>query len=151
VKKDGLVSVAAELVLGLLSTDDLSKAAMSALDDGLDSPALVALACVRPDAYQSEVQALFERALTEQELSNPSPHDAVMYLARETARDIVTGAVAPYSGAKKIWDLARRAPTDHRHELDPFIYAASEWEDRPADRISFEQGIIEEARRLISH
>jgi hypothetical protein len=151
VKKDGLVAIAAESVLGLLGTEDLSKAAVSALEEGLDSPALIALACVPPDAYQSEVRALFERALEELELRSPSPHDALMYLARETARDIVAGTVAPYAGAKKIWDLARRAPAEHKHELDPFIYAASEWEDRPADRIRFEQGILEEARSLINH
>ncbi len=149
-KRGGLVAVAAELVLGLLGTEDLSKAAVSALEDGLDLPALVELACVPADAYESEVRVLFERALEELKLDMPSPHDAVMHLARETACDIVAGTVAPYAGAKRIWDLARRAPTEHKHELDPFIYAASEWEERPEDRIHFEQGIVKEARTLVS-
>jgi hypothetical protein len=143
----GLTAIAAESVLGLVGAGDLPKAALSALEGGLDSPALVALAVMPADAYQSEIQALFERALEELDMCSPSPHDAVMYLARETARDIVAGTVAPYAGAKRIWDLARRAPTGH--ELDPFIYAASEWEDRPAERLRFEQGIIEEARSLV--
>jgi hypothetical protein len=147
VKGDGLSATAAESVLGLLGAEDLPQAAVTALEAGLDSPALVALASMSADAYESEIRALFERALMELDMCSPSPGDAVMYLARETARDIVAGTVAPYAGAKKIWELARRAPTGH--ELDPFIYAASEWEDRPADRLRFEQGIIEEARSLV--
>jgi hypothetical protein len=42
-----------------------------------------------------------------------------------------------------------RVPTEQIPELDPFIYAASEWEERPEDRVHFEEGIVSEARALV--
>lgn len=35
-------------------------------------------------------------------------------------------------------------------ELDPFVYAASEWEDRPNDRRFFENAIVDIAKDLVN-
>ena len=143
--RDELASVAARMVLELAGPEDLSGAAVAALEGGLDSPALVALA----GADACEARPLFDRALEELKISKPSPREAVIRLAQDEATRIVGGTVAPYAGAKRIWELTSRVPTVRIPELDPFIYAASEWEERPEDRVHFEQGIISEARALL--
>ena len=143
--QDELAGVAARMVLGLAGPEELADAGDAALEDGLDSPALIALT----GADTGEARALFEQALTELEVPKPSTREAILRLAHDAAAEIVGGTMAPYSGAKQIWDLTLRAPSVRIPELDPFIYAASEWEERPEDRVHFEQGIVSEARVLL--
>lgn len=143
--RDQLAGIAAKEVLGLVGPEDLLSAADAALDEGLDSPALIALA----GADTSEAGALFDRALGELKVSKPSPREAIIRIAYDVATEIVSGTVAPYAGAKRIWELTLCVPTVRIPELDPFIYAASEWEERPEDRIHFEQGIMSEAHALL--
>jgi hypothetical protein len=58
---------------------------------------------------------------------------------------------SPIVAARRIWDLTLELPEGVGiPELDPFIYAASEWDDRPDERSDFEAGIIESARDLLS-
>jgi hypothetical protein len=142
------MGVAAEVVLGLLGPAELPMVATAALEDGLDSPALVALASIGEDD-PSKARALFDQALDQADLSLPSPREAVIYLAQRSAAEIVQGTVAPYSGAKRIWDLTLRVPGVEVGDLDPFIYAASEWEERPEDRALFERAIRSEARAFL--
>ena len=134
-------------VLGLTLSEDLVGVAIEALEDGRDSPSLRVLAGLSGSDV-TQARALFDRVLEELGIVRPSMRDAALLLARETAREIVSGTVEPYEGAKRIWELARSAPDESLSELDPFIYAASEWEDRPEDRGHFERGILAEARRL---
>jgi hypothetical protein len=145
VSRNELAGLAARLVLGLAGPENLPAAADAALKDGLISPALIALM----DADPSEASTLFDRALHELEVSKPSQREAIMQLAHDAAAEIANGTVAPYAGAKRIWELTSCAPAVRIPELDPFIYAASEWEERPEDRVHFEQGIISEARALL--
>jgi hypothetical protein len=92
---------------------------------------------------------LFDRALAELGVPIPTRRDAVKQLARATAADVVDERVSPYEGAKYIWKLTLLLADGHMPELDPFIYAASEWEDRPADRSAFDSAIVQEAKELI--
>jgi hypothetical protein len=62
---------------------------------------------------------------------------------------ILDGKLDPYIGARLLWKASVNNDIDHEHELDPFIYAASEYEDRPEDREGFKRAIIEEARDLV--
>ncbi len=142
---NALIDVAAKLVLGLAGPEDLPGAADAALNGGLVSPALIALS----DADISEARALFDRALNELSVPKPNQREAVMLLARGVASEITNGTIAPYAGAKQIWDLTLCVSIEPISELDPFIYAASEWEERPEDRVKFEQDIVREARSLL--
>lgn len=45
--------------------------------------------------------------------------------------------------------LVSRAVASPFHELDPFIYAESEAEDRPSDREFFRTAIVNEATRWV--
>ena len=101
-------------------------------------------------ADADEAKAMFDRVLAELDIPRPSKRDAVMHLARETAERIVNGATAPYEGAKQIWELFLRLPDEDLSELHSFVYAASEWEDRPEDRHAFEDGVVAAARELVT-
>jgi hypothetical protein len=139
---------ASRMVLGLLRSEDLSDVGASALEDSWDSPALRRLAGLGLDKA-GEASAMFGRALSELNVALPSKRDAVLCLARETAKTILGGRIGAYEGAMEIWDLTLEAPEEDLHELDTFIYGASEWEDRPEDRRLFSDGIMAAAKDLV--
>ncbi len=141
----GLAAVAAELVLGLRGPETLPSAAVAALGAGLESRSLNRLAGL---TNSDEARTLLDRALDELDIPVPSPREAVMLLARNAAIDIVRGTTAPYHGAKRIWELAAHVPIEAVPELQPFVYAADEWEERPEDRRFFDREIVREARAL---
>jgi hypothetical protein len=132
----------------LTCSEELADVAVAALEEGLDSPALRVLAGLSPDEA-NEARRVLERALAELAVPIPSPRDAVLYLARAIATDVLDGIVAPYEGAKRIWQLTLRAPGQALPELDSFVYAASEWEDRAEDRRRFDEGIRRAAHELV--
>jgi hypothetical protein len=138
---------AARFVLDLSDLRNLPHLAAEALAAGIESKALFRLAIADSDATD-EIRREFISALTELGIASPSPEQAVRNLARDTAAEIVRGRIAPYDGAKRIWrftlHLNRTVP-----ELGPFIYAASEWEDRHMDRKMFDQEILRAARDLL--
>lgn len=146
---EGLELAASRAVLGLLRSDDLARVGVQALEDGCDSPSLRILAGVNASETE-EARRIFGRALSELNVVVPSKRDAVMHLARETAKEILAGKTGVYLGAKLIWDLTLRASDEELPELDSFVYAASEWEDRPEDRVAFEEGIVAAARELVN-
>ena len=140
---------ASKVALGLLLSENLADVALLALEDGCDSPSLRILAGLTA-IEADEARAMFDRALAELHSAVPSKRDAARCLARETAKEILSGTVAPYEGAKQIWELSLRIPDEHLPELDSFVYAASEWDDRPEDRHIFEEGVAAAARELVS-
>jgi hypothetical protein len=60
---------------------------------------------------------------------------------------ILAGEISPLEGAKRIWNATLAVNPHGWHELDAFIYAASEADSRPEDQEFFEKAIVEEARR----
>lgn len=145
----GLTFLAAEMTLGASEPAALPGAALRALEAGLDSPGLRTLAGLSR-AELGEAAQLFGRVLVELELPLMTPRDAVMLLARVSAADLASGRVTPYEAAKRIWELTLRVPDIRLPELDPFIYAASEWADRPHDHELFSKGILREAQGILS-
>ena len=140
---------ASKVVLGILSSEELTNVATLALEDGCDSPSLRILAGLSL-AEADEARVVLEQALAELNSAVPSARDAVMCLARETAKGILSGSVEAYEGGKQIWQLSLHIPGETLSELDSFVYAASEWEDRPEDRHAFEEGIIAAAKELLT-
>ena len=143
-----LLDTAAKLVLGLESADRLPSIAAEALGDGCDSPALRTLSAMS-ESRTEELVPIFEQALLDVGLRKPSRRDAVLRLAREAAEQILRGELSPYGGSKRIWELTLLVSGEVIAELDPFIYAASEWEERPADRRFFEGSIMKAAEELV--
>lgn len=143
-----LAITAAQLALGLLLAESLPAVACQALEDGLDSPSLRILAGLTPIEV-GEARALFGRVLAELKVLPPSDRQAVLLLARQAASEILSGALTPYQGARAIWQLCGASRAEIFPELDPFIYAASEWEDRPDFRPALEVAIREQATSLL--
>ena len=54
--------------------------------------------------------------------------------AQRHAEEILSGAVTPYEGARRIWKDCQRKLEDGDHRLDPFVYWASEYEDTTSKR-----------------
>lgn len=144
-----LERAAARTVLGLFESDDMAQVAVQALELGCDSPALRVLAGLNPSEAH-EAGPLFQRVLLECNVAVPSKRSAVMHLAREIAGEILAGRTSAHVGAKQIWDLARRASDEDFPQLDPFVYTASEWEDRPEVRSALEEDITAAARDLVN-
>ncbi|MEM7051982.1 MAG: hypothetical protein AAF604_20105 [Acidobacteriota bacterium] len=146
---NGLKVAASRAVLGLLQSDELIRVGVQALVSGCDSPSLRILAGLNATEIE-EARGMFKRALSELRVAVPGKRDAVMHLARETAKGILSGTTGVYLGAKQIWDLTHRASDEEFPELDSFVYAASEWEDRPEARHDFEEGIVAAAREFVN-
>lgn len=140
--------LAAEVAIDRL-WEDLPAAAQVALEAGWDTPALIQLAGLAPGELD-QAHDLLTRALDELGIFVPGREEAVLRLARFEAERILDGEVSAYEGAKRIWNLALRAPDGHLAQLDTFVYAASEWDRRPDDGNVFAEGVFAAARDLVS-
>jgi len=146
-RSQALGVTACKVQLGLLSAGVVPDVATEALARGCDTPSLRRLAGLLGSETE-EVGPLLDRALAELGSPQLSNAAAVMRLAHEISQAIIAGTTAPYDGAKQIWALTLRAPGERFPDLDTFIYAASEWEERPEDRQLFDEGIVAAARDL---
>jgi hypothetical protein len=133
--------------LGLLSREMLPEIAIAALTEEFDSSALRRLAASLPDEWGNE--AAFARA--RQELGRPNCHkqEHLSNVAKWIAQNILSGTVDPLVGASQIWDCVRAIDDDSFHDLDPFIYAASEFEERPSEKALFGEMVRSAARVLL--
>lgn len=61
-------------------------------------------------------------------IEHPSP-DALIALAVQYAKQMLSGELAPYDASKRIWRECHRSLPDGDHRLDPLVYWASERED----------------------
>jgi len=138
----------ANFVLGLTAVERLPDVAAQALSEGYDSPGLRRLAGLTDFNAAEEALRLFKQSLLQVGIPLPDKREAVLLLARETAAKVLCGEFSPYEGGKRIWQLTLVAG-GVAPELDPFIYASSEWEERPKDRALFERAIREAAKNLV--
>ena len=132
-------------VLDLLSADKLAEIGVKALEAGMDSSALRMLASLSPSEVD-EAPQLFARALAELGLAAMSRPEAARICAAHISQQILNGETSSRDGAKKLWDVSLHVEDKGFHDLDTFIYAASEIEDRPEDRDFFDREIVKEAR-----
>ena len=139
-----LKSIQAEWVLGLIPTNDLPDIAAKALSAGLESKALLLLAGLDGNETD-EARKLFGQALIELGCQSMEKAEALGRYAKIVSTLILASEVAPLAGAKRIWQATRKAELNGFHDLDGFIYAASELEERPEDKALLEKAIIEEA------
>lgn len=143
-----LEALACRDVLGRTRPEELIAAAVEAIADGQDSRSLRVLAGLTIDDNK-EAQSLFAHALAELGIATPNRREAVLCLAQDTARDILNRQTAPHVGARRIWEFTLAVPEEDFAELDTFVYAASEWDERTGDHGSFIEGIESAARQLL--
>ena len=116
----------AKFALGTLMSADLPVLATNLLADGLDTPAIRALAGVAQPTL-SEAGPLFERVMLELTLPPFGKQQALRVLVRQYAEAIVAGEIAPYEGAMKIWDLSDQY--EPFQEVSSFVGLASQVDD----------------------
>jgi hypothetical protein len=142
--------VVANWALGRVTSDQLPAAAVQALDNGLESPSMIALA-VSKDVADPRHHRLFESAL--RELGRPllTRAEAGRLVAQEWAERVCAGSVAPVEGAKEIWMISLECD-DLGNELGIFGGRVSEYEglSTAADRDRVAEMIVGEAQRLLS-
>jgi hypothetical protein len=141
---DDLRGAVAAWVLGLLESHVLPQVAARALAENLDNiwlRELAGLSSPRADGANE----LLKRALDAANVNIPDKRTAALHYAQSMSRLIGSGRVTPYVGAQAIWRASIAVGDPSFHELDAFIYAASEYEDRPADRNVFDAMIVREA------
>ena len=144
-----LERIGALWVLGLIRPEDLPELASRSLMTPATTTTLADLAVCRSDEPEL-IEKLLLQLFSESRASFPSKRDALRWYACDVSRSILAGTKAPYAGAREIWNATVKAGDKDFHELDGFIYAASEMEDRAIDRPHFEREICEEAKRWVN-
>jgi hypothetical protein len=94
----------------------------------------------------AEGTKIFVKALKELGLPLLSRRDAACVYAIAVSKQILSGEISPQDGANKLWNVSIRVNDPSFHELDTFIYAASELQSRPEDQDFFNTEILKEAR-----
>lgn len=132
-------------MLGLLRVENLPEWASSILSSGIETEEVLQLAISLPNGDQ-DLGSLFENILKTNGRGDMSQVDALRLYAKQISKSILSEKISPINGANLIWDATLKAKQQGFHELDPFIYAASEMADRPADKELFENAIRAEAK-----
>jgi hypothetical protein len=122
-------------VLGLLDSRDLPAVATAALSMGTDSQCLRELSGLSP-VDLAEAGEIFEKAIRELGWGIPDRRSAAALYARCIAQLILSGDVTPRDGAKMLWRASVAVHDRSFHELDPFVYASSEYDARQTARSS---------------
>lgn len=132
----------ARFVLGLATRETVYEAFVSRAEETNNANALVALG--RLDRRADE----WQRSVAEQlGLRVPTQRQSAQFLAILLSRRILSGELDPFVGARELGEVSRAVEGEKFHELDTFIYAESEAEDRPHDSALFRESILNEARR----
>lgn len=135
-------------LLKLLQVKDLPSIAVEAMTQGWESESLLQIACCEQDESEA-LQQLFPKALVELGGGTMSVRDALKFYAREISLKILSSEMSPQVGANMISDVTAKVADEDFHDLDGFIYAASEMPDRPGEEDFFEKAIVEEAKSLV--
>lgn len=143
--KRSFESVVARYELGLGLPEDLPDAATQLILAGRESKSLVELAGMLTNDTR-DARQLLDRALQELGLPRITKAWALRQFAHDVSKEIVSGLLSPLEGARLIWKTLIKSGVES-HDYDPFIYAASEMEDRPRDFSFFEKAIQKEATR----
>lgn len=132
-------------VLNLIEPKTLSDIAVQLLSQGVDCHSLRLLAGLTSKEL-TDASSLFEQVLKELKRPIMSKKNAALSYTRLISDQILQGTISPYDGARKILEVnfSLNPPLD---EVGNFIYAVSEYDERPEDRDFFISEIIKEAKR----
>ena len=133
-------------VLDLIESSHLAKAGVSGLEEGFDSPSLRVLAGLEK-SESDRAEALLRQAAIELGVNVPDRPDAAKHLARRLSERILRGELDAFDGARRLAEISLAVESANFHDLDVFVYADSEAEDRPEDQALFLETILSEAHR----
>lgn len=133
-------------MLKVLRIEELPTWAESILSSGCDNEDIVQLAICSPNEIEN-IMMLFSKILKSEGGGSMSEIEALRRYAKLISAAILENEISPDKGAHLLWDATITAKQKNFHELDPFIYAASEMDSRPMDRDFFEKAILQEAKK----
>jgi hypothetical protein len=136
-------------VLRLVESRDLPAIATAALSNGMDGQSLRELAGLS-QVDSSDARPVFERVIRESGRSLPDRREAAVTYAKCLAQLTLAGEMTPRECARKIWTAASAVKDQSFHDLDPFVYAASEYDDRRGDQALFDTAILQAAQDLVN-
>lgn len=136
------------LVLDAMRPAQVPEAATIALESGMDSPLIRRLADPYQDTSLSQPKVLLANELSRLGVALPTVAGAAEVIARSIAGDIVQEKVDPLAGAHLLAGLSKKV-FGKSDVLDPFIYADSEFEDRPGEKELFEKMVLSAVADLI--
>ena len=137
----------ARVLLDELDVEAMPAWAVQALQAGLDCPALLELAGMRPGELMY-VPAAVTTVLEELGVPHLTEQQARWELAYAWAEAMLTGELTPYEAAHRIWHDAWHR-LGHPQQLSVFAGEASEWEDNPEHRSAHERLMLQDARDLL--
>jgi hypothetical protein len=140
-------------VLGFLPSEQLpERVGVGALECGMDTESIRTLAGLDPSDGEG-ARTLFRKILAESGLPSMTPQDAARVYAKVVSRQILSEELSPAAAARNLWEVTVRVQVNDPafHDLDTFVYAVSELEDRPLDREFFEAAIVDEAKDWASN
>lgn len=141
-----VTGIRALLRLDLFDQRSIVNWAAEKLAGGEDAIALVELAGLADPAREDVVRAL--DALADGLGLEPLTENAAGMAAAEwEAGELIRGSTTPIEGARKLWRIARLAPSVEPR-LRVFVGLASEWDDDPENRGSYEEEIRSQAMLL---
>ncbi len=135
-------------MLGILSKEELLQMAKDAVAEGCNDPAVTQLSICTLNEFD-ELNAQFEKMKGQCDKEAMTMLSALRFYAKEISALILSGVMSPREGSNMLWHAQINSRMETFHELDGFIYAASEMDDRPEDEALFEEGILKEAKRVI--
>lgn len=136
--------------LEMLGGEELPRIAMKWIEDGVESQALIELAWERSPTL-GDAAPLFEAGLRDIGVAVPDKPRALLLLANIYCKQILSGAISPFSGANNIWQ--RVCMDDDAPEIayEFVTYAdAIQNDGSPKSVEYFNQEIVDAAKRLVA-
>ena len=130
--------------LGVLCVSDLREFAIAHLEEPIDPLILEMSLCDKTDSECIRLAAL--RLFDEHGYGDIAREHLLRIVTIHVCNKIVAGSVAVKEGARIIVDARTQARLHDFHEVDPFVYALSEMEERPQDEAFFTGALMEEAK-----
>jgi hypothetical protein len=141
-------SALALVVLKSLRYDQVADVAGLAIENGFDTRTLRQLAGRVDDDELGPRHERLIAALRSAGVVLPRIDAAAAHLARAISAEVVAKKIDPMVAAHLLASLGKET-FGHTKILDPFIYADSEFEDRPDERALFERMVIDAANVVL--
>jgi len=126
--------------------------ALTELESGYDTPDLCILAGLTKPLYWWDVEHHFHKTLDALNLVLPERKDFLVSYVCKTAREIVSGSLAPVDGCRKIYKIL--LTLDYPSELSNWIYLDEELEIgtyQDLNGAAWDAAIIHEAETLLAN
>jgi len=124
--------------------------AVACLESNIDSKNIRILASLRKPLYSSEVEEYFKRSLDDLGWKLPDRRECLIEYARNSAQQILSGAVSPLDGCRQIYRVV--VGLQYPRELMPWLYLDEGLEPGTYSDLQgaeWDDAIVEEAHRFV--